>query len=127
MRISDWSSDVCSSDLGCPQVIRIEPERQMALSVEAVGGDRYCGLWISAASCGNRCRCLSAVAQHSKTLLLGQSHADTMHRYWRLSQEIGRASCRERVCQYVYISVVAISLTKKSDNAHYTKKQHKET
>src|SRR3546814_12805068 len=73
MRISDWSSDVCSSDLGCPQVIRIEPERQMALSVEAVGGDRYCGLWISAASCGNRCRCLSAVAQHSKTLLLGRS------------------------------------------------------
>src|SRR3546814_15676675 len=24
--------------------------------------------------------------------------------------EIGRASCRERVCQYVYISVVAVSL-----------------
>src|SRR3546814_16441328 len=28
--------------------------------------------------------------------------------------EIGRASCRERVCQYVYISVVAVSLSKKS-------------
>src|SRR3546814_11524854 len=27
--------------------------------------------------------------------------------------EIGRASCRERVCQYVYISVVAVSLKKK--------------
>src|SRR3546814_17034071 len=27
--------------------------------------------------------------------------------------EIGRASCRERVCQYVYISVGAVSLTKK--------------
>src|SRR3546814_12991387 len=27
----------------------------------------------------------------------------------RLSSEIGRASCRERVCQYVYISVVAVS------------------
>src|SRR3546814_18668848 len=26
---------------------------------------------------------------------------------------IGRASCRERVCQYVYISVVAVSLKKK--------------
>src|SRR3546814_13816231 len=25
----------------------------------------------------------------------------------------GRASCRERVCQYVYISVVAVSLKKK--------------
>src|SRR3546814_13766879 len=27
--------------------------------------------------------------------------------------ELGRASCRERVCQYVYISVGAVSLTKK--------------
>src|SRR3546814_19090092 len=29
--------------------------------------------------------------------------------------EIGRASCRERVCQYVYISVVAGSLKKKKN------------
>src|SRR3546814_19105407 len=28
--------------------------------------------------------------------------------------EIGRASCRERVCQYGYISVVAVSLKKKA-------------
>src|SRR3546814_11264592 len=28
-------------------------------------------------------------------------------------EQIGRASCRERVCQYVYISVVAVSLKKK--------------
>src|SRR3546814_11795627 len=28
------------------------------------------------------------------------------------TEEIGRASCRERVCQYVYISVVAVSLKK---------------
>src|SRR3546814_18373326 len=31
----------------------------------------------------------------------------------RLRPEIGRASCRERVCQYVWISVVAVSLKKK--------------
>src|SRR3546814_14659155 len=29
-------------------------------------------------------------------------------------KEIGRASCRERVCQYVSISVVAVSFKKKS-------------
>src|SRR3546814_11822446 len=29
--------------------------------------------------------------------------------------KIGRASCRERVCQYVYISVVAVSLKKKKN------------
>src|SRR3546814_15318410 len=31
-------------------------------------------------------------------------------------QEIGRASCRERVCQYVSISVVAVPLKKKKNN-----------
>src|SRR3546814_11849392 len=30
--------------------------------------------------------------------------------------ELGRASCRERVCQYVSISVVAVSLKKKNQN-----------
>src|SRR3546814_12636591 len=30
--------------------------------------------------------------------------------------QIGRASCRDRVCQYVYISVGAVSLTKKNKN-----------
>src|SRR3546814_17160455 len=29
---------------------------------------------------------------------------------------IGRASCRARVCQYVYLSVVAVSLKKKKKN-----------
>src|SRR3546814_11567402 len=32
---------------------------------------------------------------------------------WATALEIGRASCRERVCQYVLISVVAVSLKKK--------------
>src|SRR3546814_901418 len=32
-------------------------------------------------------------------------------------RQIGRASCRERVCQYVYISVVAVSLKKKKENS----------
>src|SRR3546814_16880432 len=31
----------------------------------------------------------------------------------RQLKQIGRASCRERVCQYVYISVVAVSFKKK--------------
>src|SRR3546814_19035661 len=30
--------------------------------------------------------------------------------------QIGRASCRERVCQYVSISVVAVALQKKTNN-----------
>src|SRR3546814_224511 len=31
-----------------------------------------------------------------------------------MALKIGRASCRERVCKYVYISVVAVSLQKKN-------------
>src|SRR3546814_14888720 len=34
------------------------------------------------------------------------------------SQQIGRAACRERVCQYVEISVVALSLKKKKPTNH---------
>src|SRR3546814_14724439 len=32
----------------------------------------------------------------------------------KVHDKIGSASCRERVCQYVYISVVAVSLKKKT-------------
>src|SRR3546814_18810659 len=35
--------------------------------------------------------------------------------------EIGRASCRERGCQYVEITVVAVSLKKKITQTQYTK------
>src|SRR3546814_12729827 len=41
-----------------------------------------------------------------------------------IAQQIGRASCRERVCQYVYILVVAVSLKKKSKQSNvYTYKR----
>src|SRR3546814_1731475 len=63
MRISDWSSDVCSSDL------------------------------------------LAAIhARHGYAILLdGHSIAAEVPRFFegRLPDQIGRASCRERVCQYV--------------------------
>src|SRR3546814_19115939 len=36
--------------------------------------------------------------------------------------EIGRASCRERVCQYVYISVVGVPLKKKQNIDNKEKK-----
>src|SRR3546814_20309740 len=43
------------------------------------------------------------------------------HQYFGLGHnqpELGRASCRERWCQYVYISVVAVSLKKKHTTTH---------
>src|SRR3546814_15093331 len=75
MRISDWSSDVCSSDL--PGMI---------------GGDTETPLWKSTGPGTPTPAPMRWLAPRSSR------------------SEIGRASCRERVWQYVYISVVAVSL-----------------
>src|SRR3546814_16714489 len=96
MRISDWSSDVCSSDLveGVP-VHDLEPVLLQRLDV---------------------CRADQVIAvdgsgaQRVGTSLRLLDRHD--HGLGDLGQ-IGRASCRERVCQYVWISVVAVSLKKK--------------
>src|SRR3546814_16305990 len=82
MRISDWSSDVCSSDL---------PRRRAAAHRGAPGPWRLSPWpW---AFCPRRPRSrFSSCARPCP-------------------RQIGRASCRESVCQYVSISVVAVSLT----------------
>src|SRR3546814_13345665 len=38
--------------------------------------------------------------------------------------QLGRASCRERVCQYVSISVVAVSLKKKKNDILFRQHTH---
>src|SRR3546814_1469156 len=67
MRISDWSSDVCSSDLTSAQIYdsirRSKIDRHVLRRELEISGEKH-GLTISL-------------------------------------PEIGRASCRERVCQYV--------------------------
>src|SRR3546814_14341160 len=95
MRISDWSSDVCSSDLfGLPCVIymgEVDIERQQpnVFRMKLLGAE------------------VRAVKSGSRTL------KDAMNEALR-DWEIGRASCRERVCQYVSVSVVAVSLKTKN-------------
>src|SRR3546814_6684271 len=71
MRISNWSSDVCSSDL-CPQPVYIERR-----SVRRSGPRRF----------------------DQDIGLAGQGVQHGVIR--RSREEIGRASGRERVCQYV--------------------------
>src|SRR3546814_13885108 len=86
MRISDWSTDVCSSDLS--------PEIEAA----AEDDDRD-------------------DVQYGPDDL--HRHAAIIAEMQRLRDEecgvvpLGRASRRERVCQYVLLSVVAVSLTHK--------------
>src|SRR3546814_9819317 len=89
MRISDWSSDVCSSDLNG---IAHDPPDRLKVSVarhelgEAVGD---CDDRLAEVGCGD-----SGGAQEGT----GTGHVATVGDD---VGEIGRASCRERVCQYV--------------------------
>src|SRR3546814_6065718 len=71
MRISDWSSDVCSSDL----------TEMLSLSAAAAAMAPGAVLWLDFDT---------FLADPAAALLRVAGHF-----------EIGRASCRERVCQYV--------------------------
>src|SRR3546814_10464924 len=81
MRISDWSSDVCSSDLIVHFCKYMDGLTMINLS-GATTGAAFADVCISLAS-----RNLSHSSQNLIELLK--------------SNQIGRASCRERVCQYV--------------------------
>src|SRR3546814_13299752 len=89
MRISDWSSDVCSSDLWRP-----------------AGRDRKAQQAIV-----ERHQCLGARAHRAQDF--GMVGVEPAGERAERGQEIGRASCSERVCQYVSISVAAVSSKKK--------------
>src|SRR3546814_11356255 len=110
MRISDWSSDVCSSDLSrqCDRGHgRTEPDRR-----------RSAGRGIAVPAARQLAGGHHRGARHS-LLVLDDGDGDERVSRPRQSDEpwfagqIGRASCRESVCQYVSISVVAVSLKKK--------------
>src|SRR3546814_2659755 len=80
MRISDWSSDMCSSDLLDIPLFGIASRRA------GVGDDRV-----------HRCR------PHLRHHIVDGFAVDDLAALFidDLALEIGRASCRERVCQYV--------------------------
>src|SRR3546814_18568741 len=102
MRISDWSSDVCSSDLEPRHVqsgFTLAPG-----SVEAVAftGDLGVGPLLMAPQ-----------RDGDLTLLAAQNLQLNLDESGNYILEIGSASCRERVWQYVSFSVVVVSLKKK--------------
>src|SRR3546814_19583557 len=92
MRISDWSSDVCSSDLQAAIGCRLDASRFCLVDLAADG---------------------IAILRPARDKLAIEIQL-VFIRIAAIEREIGRASCRERVCQYVSISVVAVSLKKKN-------------
>src|SRR3546814_6362978 len=79
MRISDWSSDVCSSDLDLVQALRaLVGEQRRDPAAHGVAGE---------------VDLLEAEGVHELT--------DVVDHVGEGELQIGRASCRERVCQYV--------------------------
>src|SRR3546814_11898534 len=99
MRISDWSSDVCSSDLHGPDG---QPYDDLAeMSRRAIAAAEVTGIGITQ---------LPVLYGYGGfgAQKAGEGQRRFLNDPSRLLQ-IGRASCRERVCQYVSISVVAVS------------------
>src|SRR3546814_20307041 len=105
MRISDWSSDVCSSDLGEEAVAVVV--RQHRLGVEA-GGGGACKARRAAERAGVVLAAVDAVGVAGEGVDTGGSLKRDGQRQQELGvapaaplAEIGRASCRERVCKSV--------------------------
>src|SRR3546814_13423036 len=102
MRISDWSSDVCSSDLIEMRDLRRAGALEQRGEIDRPGADR-----------GHRLIFLHVLdVEGIKTRRQAIDQLSGV-RPGMDGPEIGRASCRESVCQYVSISVGAVSLKKK--------------
>src|SRR3546814_17916704 len=120
MRISDWSSDVCSSDLAGPPPLRQFLGEARFLAEGWTGRNRRYGLEGREGARGRTVLVIPGLlAADWMTRPLRRALASAGHEVpgWALGWnrgQIGRASSRERVCQYAYISVVAGSLKQKT-------------
>src|SRR3546814_2028091 len=101
MRISDWSSDVCSSDL--PDVdVRIAGEHREHVAAQAGEyfritkhvGHRH-------RQARNHVGNALVTMQDALSQLADIGEAEVIDQRLHATLEIGRASCRDRVCEYV--------------------------
>src|SRR3546814_1855452 len=117
MRISDWSSDVCSSDLmglGSAKLLTLAEAREKASALrKAVKVERRDVLAERKDEAAAKVTCREAARQYHAENKAGWKSA-VYARQWFASLEnhafaklgdtptaIGRASCRESVCPYV--------------------------
>src|SRR3546814_15988175 len=100
MRISDWSSDVCSSDL--PLLLHlatadqhIGPDAQRAIH-QALDDNRHVTIHDYEGKDHAFARAFGSSRDEEAANLADRRTAEFFDK-----PQIGRASCRERVCQYV--------------------------
>src|SRR3546814_16750306 len=121
MRISDWSSDVCSSDL----LLAMPVAAAIVVTAALLEDDDLLALLLR----DNLVRNGQPAGGLQLAAVTGKQHVRQRHAFACLSgyvfnydlvsggdaillAETGSASRRERVCQYVLISVVAVPLKK---------------
>src|SRR3546814_13132847 len=101
MRISDWSSDVCSSDLG-PYVHSRKKQTARIRELSADDLAASCGIDGDVSELEHALFRISAAVLQLELHLRRATTARYVTGKQLLAQaQIGRASCRERVCQYV--------------------------
>src|SRR3546814_13255095 len=106
MRISDWSSDVCSSDLGLIQIITNKPTADFS-----GGASLQYGSFGQIILEGHQNLPISKTIRTRTAFIYNRDDGFQKNRYtgtrfgktkvWGIREKIGRASCRERVCQEV--------------------------
>src|SRR3546814_13619073 len=117
MRISDWSSDVCSSDLSKTTRILLALAIGLAIGI-ALAAIRP--TWVPGAIAvaqpigtawlnGLQMTIVPLVVALIVTGIAASAEAARAGRLPSRALALGSASCRERVCQYVEISSVAVS------------------
>src|SRR3546814_18715250 len=118
MRISDWSSDVCSSDLGAAYAQALAAS---GIEYDMLFGPAYKGIpLVTAVACAQAEQGLDVPYAYNRKEAKDHGEGGTLvgapprGRVVSVADvQIGRAQGRERVCQSVQIAVVAVSLKKK--------------
>src|SRR3546814_15272235 len=108
MRISDWSSDVCSSDL----IIDDIKEKAISKEIMIIGGgliyqafqeqyDKFYLTEISGKNFTTKNKEVTYFETDLKKRIAEKQWTNKIIDWFIEENQIGRASCRERVCQYV--------------------------
>src|SRR3546814_19858133 len=118
MRISDWSSDVCSSDL--PSGVQIKGRRGSSPDLRPrqkpplqAGSRRGLG------NIGTIRRTNPRLHRYPQQCALEHPKARSPRSALQQCREIGRASCRERGCPYEWRSGGDVSFQKKTITKKY--------